>query len=241
MALREGTLLKSPTTLTATDHAFANGWVFEEPANAEAALASLREKVLLADERDATLLMAVWRQFRDGGEMGPNVRLALAARLINQGHKSQVRIHGDLALRAVLKVEGDGRLEIGRFCYLGDGVLVSVKERVSIGEATLLAHGVQVFDNNTHPTSAAQRELQFRRMIGYKDRNGPMVIESAPVTIGRRCWVGMNSIVMKGVSIGDDTIVASGSVVVSDLPAGVIAGGNPARVLRELTAEEREQ
>jgi acetyltransferase-like isoleucine patch superfamily enzyme len=232
--------LKSPTTLTATDHAFANGFVFEEPASREAALAALRNKVLLADGRDAELLVAVWRQFREGGEIGPNVRLALASRLINQGQRGHVRIHGDSALRGVFKVEGDGRLEIGRFCYAGDGVLVSVKESVTIGESTLLAHGVQIFDNNTHPTSAAQRELQFRRMIGYKDRNGPMIVESAPVSIGRRCWIGMNSIVMKGVEIGDDTIVASGSVVVSSLPEGVIAGGNPARVLRELTPEERE-
>jgi acetyltransferase-like isoleucine patch superfamily enzyme len=232
--------LKSPTTLTAADHAFANGFVFEEPASREAALAALRDKVLLVDERDADLLVGVWRQFRDGGEIGPNVRLALAARLINLGETRNVRLHGDCALRGILKVETGGKLEIGRFCYLGDGVLVSVKESVTIGEATLLAHGVQVFDNNTHPTSAAQRELQFRRMIGHKDRTGPMVIESAPVTIGRRCWIGMNSIVMKGVSIGDDTIVASGSVVVSSLPEGVIAGGNPARVLRDLTPEERE-
>jgi acetyltransferase-like isoleucine patch superfamily enzyme len=228
------------STLTAADHAFANGFVFEEPASAESALTALRERVLLADERDAALLIAVWRQFREGGDIGPNVRLALAARLINLGAKSQVRIHGDSALRGVFKVEADGRLEIGRFCYAGDGVLVSVKESVTIGEATLLAHGVQIFDNNTHPTSAAQRELQFRRMIGYKDRTGPMIVDSAPVSIGRRCWIGMNSLVMKGVEIGDDTIVASGSVVVSSLPEGVIAGGNPARVLRELTPEERE-
>ncbi len=49
----------------------------------------------------------------------------------------------------------------------------------------------------------------------------------------------MNSIVMKGVSIGDDTIVAAGSVVVTSLPAGVVAAGNPAKIMRELSAEER--
>lgn len=226
-------------TLSAHDHAFANGFAFARPASPRDAQTEIERRVRIAGPRDAELLMAVWAQFDEGGEIGDNVRLALSARLINLGAKANVRLLGDAVVRAVVKVEDGGKLEIGRFCYLGDGVLLSVKEGLVIGEATLLAHGVQIFDNNTHPTSAAQRELQFRRMIGYKDRNGPMIVESAPVSIGRRCWIGMNSIVMKGVSIGDDTIVASGSVVVSALPEGVIAGGNPARVLRELTPEER--
>lgn len=132
-----------------------------------------------------------------------------------------------------------GTLEIGRFCYVGDNVIVSAQDSVRIGDATLLAHGVQVFDNNSHPIAADRRELQFRRMMGVKDQTGPIQIDSAPVEIGRRCWIGMNSIVMKGVSIGDDTIVAAGSVVVTSLPAGVVAAGNPAKIIRELSDEER--
>jgi acetyltransferase-like isoleucine patch superfamily enzyme len=227
-------------TLAAGDHAFANGFAFEEVKTPEAALAALRSKVTTADERDAMLLAGVWRQFRENADVGPNMRLALNARLINLSEKSRARLPGDCVIRGIIKLEPGAELEIGRFCYIGDGVVISAKESVIVGESTLIAHGVQLFDNNTHPTSAAQRELQFRRMIGYKDRNGPMVIESAPIRIGRRCWVGMNSIVMKGVTIGDDTIVASGSVVVASLPEGVIAAGNPARIVRELTPEERE-
>ncbi len=226
-------------TLGAGDHAFANGFAFTETASTEDALHSLRTKVAFADERDAAMLVAVWRQFRENADIGANVRLALGARLINLGAPANARLVGDCVIRAILKLEAGAQLHIGRFAYLGDGVLVSVKERVMIGEATLLAHGVQVFDNNSHPISAAQRELQFRRMIGYKDKVGPILIEAAPITIGNRCWIGMNTIVMKGVSIGDDTVVAAGSVVTSTLPGGVIAAGNPARIVRELTPEER--
>lgn len=229
----------SKTTLAASDHAFANGFAFEEATSAQAALAALRAKVALADERDAALLVGVWRQFREQGDIGPNVRLALDARLINLGPKANARILGDCVIRGVLRLEPQGKLEIGRFCYIGDGVIISAQSDVRIGEATLLAHGVQVFDNNTHPVSAAARELQFRRMMGFKERNGQIVIDTSPVHIGKRCWIGMNSLVMKGVSIGDDTIVAAGSVVSADLPEGVIAGGNPARIIRALTAEER--
>lgn len=228
-----------PHTLTATDHAFANGFAFEECQTPEAALAALRTKVAVADERDAALLMAVWRQFREGAEIGPNVRLSLGARLINLGQKSQARIHGDSVIRGTLRIEPHGQLDVERFCYIGDNVIVSAQAKVRIGEATLLAHGVQVFDNNSHPISAEAREIQFRRMVGVKDRSAAIEIDAAPIEIGARCWIGMNSLVMKGASIGNDTIVAAGSVVHATLPEGVIAGGNPAKIIRALTPEER--
>ena len=102
----------------------------------------------------------------------------------------------------------------------------------------MLAHGAMIFDNNSHPTNPYAREIQFRRMVGIKDRFMPVGIDSAPVQIGRRCWIGMNALVLKGVRIGDNTVVASGSVVVGDLPPNVVAGGNPAKVLRALTPDE---
>ncbi|MEZ6024260.1 MAG: acyltransferase [Hyphomonadaceae bacterium] len=227
------------TTLAAADHAFANGFAFEDVSTVDAALAALRARVAVVDERDAALLVAIWRQFRERADLGTNVRLALGARLINAAPKANARILGDSVIRGTLRLEPQGKLEIGRFCYVGDGVIVSAQSDVRIGEATLLAHGVQVFDNNSHPVSAHAREIQFRRMMGLKDRTAAIVIETAPVVIGKRCWIGMNSLVMKGVSIGDDTIVAAGSVVLSSLPEGVVAGGNPAKIIRPLTAEER--
>ena len=62
---------------------------------------------------------------------------------------------------------------------------------------------------------------------------------SAPVTIGRDVWIGANSTVCGGVSIGDGTIIGAGSVVTKDIPSGVIAAGNPCRVLRKVTEEDR--
>lgn len=62
---------------------------------------------------------------------------------------------------------------------------------------------------------------------------------SAPVTIGRDVWIGANSTVCGGVFIGDGTIIGAGSVVTKDIPSGVIAAGNPCRVLRKVTEEDR--
>ena len=62
----------------------------------------------------------------------------------------------------------------------------------------------------------------------------PAIESDADVTIGRNVWIGMRSIVLKGVTIGDGAIVAAGSVVTGDIPSNTLAGGVPARVIRTL-------
>ena len=61
-----------------------------------------------------------------------------------------------------------------------------------------------------------------------------------PVRIGKRCWLGAGVIVMPGVTIGDDTVIGAGSVVTKDIPAGVVAVGNPCRVIRIIGEKDRE-
>ena len=61
-----------------------------------------------------------------------------------------------------------------------------------------------------------------------------------PVRIGNNCWLGAGVIVMPGVTIGDNTVIGAGSVVTKDIPAGVVAVGNPCRVLREVGDRDRE-
>ena len=61
-----------------------------------------------------------------------------------------------------------------------------------------------------------------------------------PVHIGKNCWLGAGVIVMPGVTIGDNTVIGAGSIVTRDIPAGVVAVGNPCRVLREVGEHDRE-
>jgi acetyltransferase-like isoleucine patch superfamily enzyme len=213
--------------LSPFDHAFADGPVFLEPSGFLAALKMTRS--IGAARR----LQAVWRSFHAAGQIGPEVRLGLGARLVNRNKREAVSIGRHTVSRAVLRLEPTGSLTIGERCYFGDGVLVSAMNRVQIGDGTLFAHGVQVFDNNTHPIDAEERERHFAKILGLS-KNTDYRIANAPVTIGKRCWLGMNVIVFRGVTIGDDTVVAGGSVVTSDLPSGVIASGNPAVPVRNL-------
>ena len=60
-----------------------------------------------------------------------------------------------------------------------------------------------------------------------------------PITIGNNVWIGGNVVVMPGVHIGDNTIIGSGSVVTKDIPSDVIAAGNPCKVIRKITTEDK--
>lgn len=91
--------------------------------------------------------------------------------------------------------------------------------QITIGAQAQLGPAVQLY-TATHPMDAAERASG---------------IEAAhPIVIGPRAWIGGGTIVLPGVSIGADTVVGAGSVVTRDLPAGVVAVGNPCRVLRDV-------
>lgn len=61
-----------------------------------------------------------------------------------------------------------------------------------------------------------------------------------PVHIGRNCWIGAGAIITPGVTIGDNTVIGAGSVVTHDIPANVVAVGNPCKVMREINEHDRE-
>ena len=112
---------------------------------------------------------------------------------------------------------GDG-VYIGAYCVIGN---------VSIGEGSLLASRVSIL------SGAHQHSIEGRGIKGEQNNNCYRRTE-----IGKGCWVGEGSVVMA--DVGDFSVVGAGSVVTRTVPAGVIAAGNPARVIREISTSERE-
>jgi maltose O-acetyltransferase len=99
---------------------------------------------------------------------------------------------------------------------------------IRIGASALLGSGVEILDSDFHELHPARRRGGTPRM--------------AAVELGENVFIGNGVRILKGVTIGAHSVVGAGSVVTSSIPEGVIAGGNPARVLRELpSAEERPQ
>jgi maltose O-acetyltransferase len=115
----------------------------------------------------------------------------------------------------------DSRIEIGdRVEINNNGFLKSEGPGISIGAGGLFGANVEIFDSNFH-------DLDPRRRVGGTPR-------TAHVDIGHNVFVGMGVRILKGVTIGADSVIGAGAVVSSAIPAGVIAAGNPARVVREL-------
>jgi len=115
--------------------------------------------------------------------------------------------------------------DYGRNIHVGQGTFFNFNcvildcARVEIGENVQCGPAVQIYAAY-HPTDAMQRVA------------GPEL--AAPIRIGNNVWLGGGAIVCAGVSIGDNTTIGAGSVVVKDVPANVVAVGNPCRVVRQL-------
>ncbi|MDE6623218.1 MAG: sugar O-acetyltransferase, partial [Alistipes sp.] len=71
------------------------------------------------------------------------------------------------------------------------------------------------------------------------DQRNEGIMRSLPVTIGDDVWIGGNVVITQGVTIGEGAVIGAGSVVTRDIPAGVVAAGNPCRVLRPITEADR--
>ncbi|MES2353049.1 MAG: acyltransferase [Pseudomonadota bacterium] len=127
-----------------------------------------------------------------------------------------------------------GKISIGDWCYIGEGSRIWSAAEVIVGDRVLISHGVNVHDTNSHPIDATVRHMHSRQILTVGHPRQIDTINSASVKIGNDVWIGFNAIVMKGVEIGEGSIVAAGSLVTADVPPRTVVGGNPARVIREL-------
>ena len=129
-----------------------------------------------------------------------------------------------VVIRPLFRCEYGYPVRIGAGTFVNfDCVMLDVAP-ISIGAACQIASRVQ-FLTATHPIDPAPRRAGWE----YAE----------PIAVGDNVWLGGGVIVNPGVTIGDDTVVGSGSVVTKDLPAGVVAAGVPARVLREIDDRDR--
>ena len=125
----------------------------------------------------------------------------------------------DVVVKPPFRCDYGLNVAIGASTFVNYGCVMLDVVPIRIGAACQIATNVQLLAA-THPLDPQTR------------RNGWEYGE--PITIGDNVWLGGGVIVCPGVSIGDDTVVGAGAVVTRDVPAGVVAVGNPARVLREL-------
>ncbi len=160
-------------------------------------------------------------------------------RFISDKIGDHVRTDGDIPL-----VIGGGKIIIGNYVFLGNKqawilqrnlypnpeliigdftsinyrTVISVEDKVEIGSYCRIAEEVKIFDNNSHN-------------IDYEDRSMKEA-DVASIKIEDHVWIGMNSIILKGVTIGMGSVVAAGSIVTKDVPPRVLVGGIPAKIIK---------
>ena len=121
-------------------------------------------------------------------------------------------------------VENNAELYIGENVGMSS-VVIGCQEKIIIGNNVNVGGGGILMDTNFH---SLDPYLRADRQNDYKG------IKTAPINIGNNVFIGARSIISKGVSIGENTIVATGSVVIKSLPANCIAGGNPCKVIKQI-------
>lgn len=126
------------------------------------------------------------------------------------------------------------RVDLGCNIFVGDNVLINQNctfldlDRIEIGDRVLIAPDVKIY-TATHPIQAKERF--------YDTGSGELQIYnlSKPVKIRDDVWIGGGSIILPGVTIGNQSIIGAGSVVTKDVPDHVIVAGNPAKIIRKLS------
>lgn len=151
-----------------------------------------------------------------------------------QGKSENIYIGKNSHIRGFLLIyEQGGKIEIGDYCYIGDGSRIWSAINIKIGNNVLIAHNVNIHDNISHPVDSDLRHKDFMRIIGENNQNpSEFDINSKEVIIKDNAWIGFNSIILKGVTIGEGAIVGAGSVVTKDIPDYAVVVGNPAIIIK---------
>ena len=164
---------------------------------------------ILADQVGSQALMADYNATAPGeGER----RRALLEELLGA-------VGPDVEIRPPFYVDDGSRITVGARCFANFGLTALDVAPITIGDDVQIGPHVQLL-TPTHPVEPGPRRDKWE--------------SAAPITIGDNVWLGGGAIVLAGVTIGADTVVGAGAVVTKDLPPGVVALGNPARVTRTL-------
>ena len=130
----------------------------------------------------------------------------------------------DVYIEAPFHCDYGFNIEVGEHFYANYNLVILDICKVTIGEYAMIGPNVAIYAAG-HPIHPQARNS------GYE--------YGAPITIGNNVWIGGSVCVLPGVTIGDNVVIGAGSVVAKDIPDNVIAVGNPCRVIREITEEDK--
>jgi len=179
------------------------------------------------EKRDEQMMM-------QRGVIGERTRLYPGAQvwnLSNDRKNIQVGVNCHIS-GLLLTYEYGGSIKIGDHCSLSEYSRIISVNRIEIGNRVLIAHNVNIIDNISHPIDASLRHEDFLNSytVGMKKCD----LKSAPIIIEDDVWIGLNTTILRGVTIGRGAIIGSGSMVTKDVRPWTVNVGNPLKCIREL-------
>jgi len=150
------------------------------------------------------------------------------------GPGTRIRVGADSMIACDIATLREGAtVEIGDRTSIGAGTFLFCGGGISIGSDVLISWACTIMDTDGHPLDWRRRGGEFagyHRDPSLWDWDG---VPLAPVVIQDKSWIGCNVVILKGVTIGEGSIIGAGSVVTKDIPPWTVAAGNPAQVIRE--------
>lgn len=127
-----------------------------------------------------------------------------------------------LSQRCIIVARKGGKIDIGsRVCM--SGCTIYAIDSIKIGSHTDIGSACKIIDNDFHPLSLSERRPVEKLEL----------VKHRPIVIGEGCFIGANSIILKGTTLGKNVVVGAGSVVCGKFPDNVIIAGNPAKIIKE--------
>ncbi len=145
--------------------------------------------------------------------------------------KNDIILGDHVWMHGYLGSQNHGKIIFGDHTKIGGNSVVTAVKSITIGDYTAIGDNVIITDNNEHSINPDDR-LFMRRTPEDSPYRFWRYSDSKPIVIGSNVWIGSRSRINKGVTIGDNSIVAAHSVVTKDVPPNSIAAGNPARIVK---------
>ena len=166
--------------------------------------------------------------------IGNNTRISYRNILVKESCK--VRVGNNSLIKAAISFDRErAKIIIGDRTFIGTSNIV-IADKIEIGNDVLIAWGCTIVDHNSHSIYWEKREQDVTNWVnGKKDWTN---VKVKKIKICNKAWIGFNSIILKGITIGEAAVVSAGSVVTRDVPPYTIVGGNPARIIKKIERDE---
>lgn len=162
----------------------------------------------------------------------------LDIRVKNTKRRVLIGENNHLSCKLVLE-SNQGFIQIGDSCFINGGTSLISRSSITIGDFVTIAWGVTIYDHDSHSLNHLDRRADIEQQLLQAHSGNRLItnknwatVNSKPIKICNDVWIGMNAIILKGVTVGEGAIVAAGAVVTKDVAPYTVVAGNPAVMVK---------